>query len=63
MKAKEKLNFEVEFVDSEISLDIPLSGGVKVDEWKILPLIHPMVWYYNYKLLVFVLTSNLFFYL
>ena len=33
----------VEFDDTNISLDIPLSNGIDVNEWKILPLVTPKV--------------------
>ena len=45
--AQEKLNLEVEFEDSNISLDIPLSSGVDINEWRLKPLVKPKVIFAN----------------
>ena len=47
MGAKEKLNLELEFDDSNISLDIPLPSGVDVNEWSLVPHVLPMVMFVN----------------
>ncbi len=47
MGAQKKLNLEVEFEDSSISLDIPLSSGVDINEWRLKPLVKPKVIFSN----------------
>ena len=43
---------ELEFDDSNISLDIPLPSGVDVNEWSLVPLVLPMVKFVNSRLLI-----------
>ncbi|XP_064401955.1 uncharacterized protein LOC135347813 isoform X3 [Halichondria panicea] len=41
--AENKLTLEVEFEDSNISLDIPITSGVDIDEWRLKPLVKPKI--------------------
>ncbi|XP_064401962.1 uncharacterized protein LOC135347816 isoform X2 [Halichondria panicea] len=41
--AEKKLTLEVEFEDSNISLDIPITSGVDIDEWRLKPLVKPKI--------------------
>ena len=42
-RAKEGAYLPVEFEEDKISLDIPMPGGVTVSEWKLTPLVPPIV--------------------
>ena len=42
----------MEFEDSNISLDIPLSSGVDINEWRLKPLVKPKVNYASFACVV-----------
>ncbi len=45
----------MEFEDLNISLDIPITSGVDIDEWRLKPLVKPKVMFLKLKLIMLVL--------